>query len=112
MFGRRPWLPIDLLFLTQSSQIMTRTIDKYVANLYDRIWVSLVITQDCAEKEVGRQKQLYDPKVGAIEFQPGDRILVRLDAFRGQRRKLKNWWGDDLHMVVTGPADGNTCLCG
>ena len=35
MFGRRPWLPVDLLFLTHSTRMMTRTIDKYVANLYD-----------------------------------------------------------------------------
>ena len=44
--------------------------------------------------------------MGAIELRPGDHVLVRLDAFRGQRRKLKNWWGDDLHTVVTRMADG------
>ena len=33
-------------------------------------------------------------------------MLVRLDAFRGQRRKLKNRWGGDLHTVVTHVADG------
>ena len=51
------------------------------------------------------QKRLYDCKVGAIELRPGDHILVHLDAFKGQRRKLKNWWGDDLHTVVTCVAD-------
>ena len=49
---------------------------------------------------------MYDHKVGAVELRPGDHVLVRLDAFRGQRRKLKNRWGDDLHMVVTHVADG------
>ena len=49
---------------------------------------------------------MYDHKVGAIELRPGDHILVQLDAFRGQRRKLKNRWGDDLHMVVTRMVDG------
>ena len=44
--------------------------------------------------------------MGAIELRPGDHLLVHLDAFRGQRRKLKNQWGDDLHMVVTRVADG------
>ena len=82
------------------------TIDEYVASLYDRLWESLVIAQDCAAKEAQRQKQLYDRKVGAIELRPGDHVLVCLYAFRGQRRKLKNWWGDDLHMVVTHVADG------
>ena len=48
---------------------------------------------------------MYDHKVGAVELRPGDHVLVSLDAFRGQRRKLKNRWGDDLHMVATHMAD-------
>ena len=86
--------------------MLTRTIDEYVASLYDRLWESLAIVQDCAIKEAQRQKRLYDHKVGAVELRPEDHVLVRLDAFRGQRRKLKNWWGDDLHTVVARMADG------
>ena len=96
MFGRRPRLLIDLLFPTGRTQTLTRTIDKYVASLYDHLRKSLVIAQDCAPKEAQRQKLL----------RPGDNILVRLDAFRGQRRKLKNRWGSDLHTVVTRVVDG------
>ena len=106
MFRRRPRLPIDLLFPTRRTQTLTRTIDKYVASLYNRLRKSLVIAQDCAVKEAQRQKRLYDCKVGAVELRPGHNVLVRLDAFRGQRRKLKNWWGSTLHMVVTRMADG------
>ena len=106
MFGRRPWLPIDLLFPTCRTQMLTRTIDEYVASLYDRLQDSLAIAQDCAVKEAQRQKRLYDCKVGAVELRPGDHVLVCLDDFRGQRRKLKNWWGDDLHTVVTHVVDG------
>ena len=106
MFGQRPQLPIDLLFPTRRTQMLTRTIDEYVASLYDCLRDSLVITWDCAVKEAQRQKRLYDHKVGAVELRPGDHVLVRLDAFRGQRRKLKNRWGDDLHTVVTHVVDG------
>ena len=91
MFRRRPRLPIDLLFPTRRTQMLTHTIDKYVASLYDCLQESLATAQDCAVKEAQRQKWLYDRKVGAVELRPGDHILVRLDAFRGQRRKLKNW---------------------
>ena len=76
MFGRRPRLPIDLLFPTCRTQMLTRTIDEYVASLYDRLRKSLVIVQDCAVKEAQRQKRLYDRKVGAIELRPGDNVLV------------------------------------
>ena len=80
MFRRRPRLPIDL-FPMRRMQTLTRTIDEYVASLYDRLRKSLVIAQDCAIKEAQRQKWLYDRKVGAVELRPGDNILVRLDAF-------------------------------
>ena len=106
MFGRRPRLPIDLLFLMLRMQTLTRTIDEYVASLYDRLRKSLVIVQDCAIKEAQRQKWLYNRKVGAVELRPGDNVLVQLDAFRGQRRKLKNQWGSNLHTVVTRVVDG------
>ena len=76
MFGRRPQLPIDLLFPMCRTQMLTRTIDEYVASLYDCLRKSLVITQDCAIKEAQRQKQLYDHKVGAVELRPGDNVLV------------------------------------
>ena len=33
-------------------------------------------------------------------------MLTRLDAFTGARRKLKNWWNSQLHMVVHCVADG------
>ena len=101
MFGQRPRLPIDLLLPMSRTQMLTHTIDEYVASLYDCLWDSLAIAQDCAVKEAQRQKRLYNCKVGAIELRPGDHVLVCLDAFRGQRRKLKNQWGDDLHTVVT-----------
>ena len=76
MFRRRPRLPIDLLFPMRRTQMLTRTIDEYVASLYDRLRKSLVIMQDCAVKEAQRQKRLYDRKVGAIELRPGDNVLV------------------------------------
>ena len=84
----------------------TQTIDKYVETLYDRLKESLQIAQDSALKKAQQQKCCYDQKVGAIELRPGDRILVKLDVFVGQCRKLKNWWGDTLHTVIGHMADG------
>ena len=37
MFGWRPRLPIDLWFPTRRTQMLTRTIDEYIASLYDRL---------------------------------------------------------------------------
>ena len=74
--------------------------------LYRCLRKCVKIAQDSALKEALRQKHLYDHKVGAVELRPGDRVLVKLDAFRSQRQKLKNRWGSDLHTVKTCVADG------
>ena len=37
MFGWRPRLPIDLLFLMRRTQMLTRTIEEYIASLYDHL---------------------------------------------------------------------------
>ena len=105
MFGQRPRLPVDLLFLTANTRELTCTIDEYVKALYERLTECLQLTQESASKEAKRQKRLYDRRVRAVELHPGDRVLVCLDAFRGQHRKLKNRWGDDIHTVIYRKAD-------
>ena len=106
MFGRRPRLPVDLLFLTIRQYENSRTTDKYVTSLYDKQKSALALARDTAILEAQRQKRHYDCKAGAVELHLGDQVLVKLDAFRGQRRKLKNWWGDALYTVVKSMADG------
>ena len=67
-FGRRPQLPIDLLFPTHWEHNLTRTIDEYVETLYRHLRKSVKMAQDSALKEALRQKCLYDRKVGAVEL--------------------------------------------
>ena len=105
MFGRRLWLPVDLLFPTVNNREWTRTINEYVKALYERLRECLKLAQESATKEANRQKRLYDRKIGAVELRPGDHVLVCLDAFRGQCRKLKNRWGDDIHTVIERKVD-------
>ena len=100
MFGRRPRLPVNLLFLTVRRDENSRTTDEYVMSLYDKLKSALALARDTTILEAQRQKCHYDRKAGAVELHLGDKVLVKLDAFRGKWRKLKNWWGDALHMVV------------
>ena len=83
----------------------TRTIDDYVLSLYERLKGALPIARDSAIMEAQQQKRHYDRKAGVVELQPGDKVLVKLDAFCGQRWKLKNQWSSNLHMVVKHVAD-------
>ena len=106
MFGHRPRLPVDLLFPTVRRDENSRTTDEYVMSLYDKLKSALASARDTALLEAQSQKRLYDHKAGAVELHPGDKVLVMLDAFRGQWQKFKNRWGDALYMVVKCMADG------
>ena len=106
MFGCRPRLPVDLLFPTVRRDENSRTTDEYVTSLYDKLKLALASARHTTLLEAQRQKRLYDRKAGAVELHPGDKVLVKLDALRGQWQKLKNQWGDALYMVVKCVADG------
>ena len=106
MFGHWPRLPVNLLFPTVRRDENSQTTDEYVTSLYDKLKSALASARDTALLEAQRQKQLYDRKAGAVELHPGDKVLVKLDAFRGQQRKLKNRWGDALYTVVKRVSDG------
>ena len=84
----------------------SRTTDEYVMSLYGKLKPALASARDTAILEAQRQKRHYDRKAGAVELYLGDKVLVKLDAFRGQRQKLKNQWADAHHMVVKHMADG------
>ena len=78
MFGLRPHLPINLLFPTHLEHNLTCTFDEFVETLYRRLRKAMKIAHDSALKEALWQKWLYDHKVGAIELQPRDHVLVKL----------------------------------
>ena len=106
MFGCRLRLPVNLLFLTFRRDENSWTTDEYVTSLYNKLKSALVSARDTALLEAQRQKRLYDRKGSVVELHLGDKVLVKLDAFRGKRQKLKNWWGDALYTVVKCVADG------
>ena len=106
MFGHRPRLPVDLLFPTIRQDENSQTTDEYIMSLYDKLKSALASVRDTTILEAQRQKRLCDCKAGAVELHPGDKVLVKLDAFRGQQRKLKNQWGDALYTVVKCVVDG------
>ena len=106
MFGHRPRLPVNLLFPTVRQDENSWTTDEYVTSLYDKLKSALASVRDSTILEAQQQKRLYDCKAGVVELHAGDKVLVKLDAFRGQLWKLKNQWGDALHTVVKCMADG------
>ena len=64
-----------------------------VTSLYDKLKSALASVRDTALLEAQRQKRLYDRRAWVVELHPGDKVLVKLDAFRGQWQKLKKLVG-------------------
>ena len=104
MFGRRPHLPINLIFPT-AHQEAVKGVDRYVLTLYEHLRCATSLACTVADKEAQRFKRIYDKRAGMVVLRPSDKVLTRLDAFTGARRKLKNWWNSQLHMVVCHVAD-------
>ena len=106
MLGHRSRLPVDLLFPTVSQDENSQTTDEYVMSLYDKLKLALASVRETTILEAQRQKLHYNHKARGVELYLGDKVLVKLDAFRGQWQKLKNQWGDTLYIVDKCVADG------
>ena len=78
----------------------TKTLDEYITALYQWLRQALGKAKEMAFQEARHHKRIYDKKAGAVELQPMDHVLVKMDTFWGQRRKLKNQWSNDLWKVV------------
>ena len=59
MFGRRPRLPIDLIFLT-AHQEAVKGVDHYVLTLYEHLRHAMSLAHAAADKEAQRFKRIYD----------------------------------------------------
>ena len=105
MMGRRPRLPVDLLFPTSRQLPKTKGVHEYVKALHGRLRNAFKAAHLSSTKEAVRHKCLYDRRAGVVELRPGDKVLVRLDSYKGANRKLINRWSSTLHTVVGRIAD-------
>ena len=105
MMGRRPCLPVDLLFPTSRQLPKTRGVQEYVKALHGHLRNAFKAARISSNQEAARHKCLYGHRAGAVELHPGDKVLVRLDLYKGANRKLVNQWSSTLHTVVGWIAD-------
>ena len=105
MMGRRPRLPVDLLFPTSRQLPKTKGVHKYVKALHGHLRNAFKAARISSNQEAARHKHLYDRRAGVVELHPRDKVLVRLDSYKGGNRKLINRWSSTLHTVVGQIAD-------
>ena len=80
-------------------------VDNYVADLCEWLCKAFKEVQAQSTFEAERQRQYYDCKANAISLEPGDLVLAKADAYKG-RRKVKDWWEEELYEVEHRIAEG------
>ena len=61
-------------------------VDEYIASVCKRLRTALREAQAQSTAEAHQQKQYYDRKIGGVNLNPGDLVLVKADAFKGKRK--------------------------
>ena len=98
MFGRKPRLPIDVLFRLGSpdepADYMT-----FVAKLKHQLQEAYMIASANSTKSGRNNKRRYDRRVRGAVPVVGDRVLVKNIGQKG-KHKLANKWQKDVYLVV------------
>lgn len=99
LFGRSPRLPVDALFGLDLGRGTTNQ-REYVERWTKGMQEAYEIARDHAEKSAERNKRNYDQKVRCADLYPGSRVLVKNLTPRGGPGKLRNYWEDEVHVVI------------
>ena len=101
MFGRKPCLPIDILFGTNTADLKGNTSTKYIENLKQRIeWAYKTANEVVKEQE--ENKWHYDCKVRCTQLKVGDIVLLKQTAFKG-KHKIQDIWENIIYEVIEQP---------
>lgn len=105
LFGRNPRLPIDLIFgLTNDKGCNSH--QEYAQKWQQQMREAYDIASKNIQKSTARGKSYYDQKRQSAVLSPGDRVLVRNMSERGGPGKLRSYWENQIHIVVSQKGEG------
>ncbi|KAK3752256.1 hypothetical protein QZH41_006589 [Actinostola sp. cb2023] len=100
LFGRSPRLPIDLMFDLELPHKAT-TYPEYVSKWKAAMTEAYDKAAKAACQSSARGKKGYDKRVNSSVLKAGDRVLVRNLTPRGGPGKLRSFWEEEVHVVVS-----------
>ena len=100
LFGHHPRLPIDLIFgIDRTGNQGNHT--QYAARWQKAMSEAYELASKRANEGSDRAKQRYDRHVRSSVLQPRDRVLVQNLSERGGPGKLRSYWEDRIHVVIS-----------
>ena len=100
LFGRPPRLPIDLIF-NMSPKKEPSTYPAYVTKWREAMRQAFMLASNSAQKAAAKGRRQSDKRVRSTVLVPGDRVLVRNLTPRGGTGKIRSFWEDEIHIVVS-----------
>ena len=80
-------------------------VDHYITELHEWLWEAFKEVQIQSMSEAERQKWHYNRKASSILLEPLDLVLAKAKSYKG-RRKVKDWWEEELYEVECQVAEG------
>ncbi len=101
MFGRKPRLPIDILFKLWTPDEAT-DYQTFISKMKERLTHAYELTTQNLAKSAKSDKKWYDRKARGAVPVVGDRVLLKNVSIRG-KKKIANKWQKDIFLVVDQP---------
>ena len=99
MFGRIPKIPIDVEFGVTLPNLSDTSQQNYAQKLKAQLKWAYKKVNEVNLKEAARHKKYYDCKFKCMKLVPGDTVLVRIKAFRADR-KIADKWEQQPYVVL------------
>ena len=99
LFGRKPRLPIDIIF-GQTDIPTAKSYPEYVKNFQDALTEAYKIASEKTMISTAAGRDDYNKKVRSSDLKPGDRVLVKNVLDRGGPGKLRSFWEDKVYIVL------------
>ena len=68
------------------------------------------IATENSKKAASYNKSHHDNRIHGTALKPGDRVLVRNLRERGGTGKLRNYWEENVHVVIDRKKDSPVCV--
>ena len=98
MFGRNPRLPVDIVFDLRKEVKGSN----YIKDLRDRLDHAYHLATEASKRSQQKQKEGYDMRVRGATIRVGDRVPVKIVAFK-EKHKLADKWKQEPYNVLGQP---------